>query len=96
MSGIESDAAKAPRDLCGMVTVDNVQIGPNFDYHVVMEPVKGQILVAIAGEHTSYAAVCVMDFRVSLPYNGFRNECFDTHWCMHNFAPVNVVSETRC
>ena len=96
MSSIESDAAKAPRDLCSVVTVENVQIAPNFDYHVVMEPVKGQILVAIAGEYTSYAIVREMDFRVPFPYNGFRNEGFDTHWCMHNFTPVNVVSETRC
>lgn len=96
MSSIEGDAAEAPGDLGGMVAVENAQIAPNFDYHVVMEPVKGQILVAIAGEGTSYAIVRVMDLRVPLPYNGFRNECFNTHWCMHNFTPVNMISETRC
>src|SRR5258706_372620 len=77
-----------------MVTVENAQIAPNFDHQVIVEPIKGQIFVAIAGERTSNAIVRAINFPVPLSYYGFRNECFDTHWCMHNFTSVNLVNET--
>jgi hypothetical protein len=60
-----------------------------------MEPIKRQILVAIASECTPNAIIRPIDFRVPLSHNGFRNEYFDTHWFMHNSTPVNVVSEKR-
>jgi hypothetical protein len=89
MSSIESYTAEAPRDLCDIVTVENAQVTPYFDHQVIMETINGQILVAIAGERTSNAVVRAIDFLIPLSYYGFRNECFDAHWCMHNFTPVN-------
>ena len=78
-----------------MVAVKNAQVAPYFDHQVVVEPVKRQIFVAIARERTSNAAVRAIDFRIPFSHCRFRNECFDAHWCMHNFTPVNLISERR-
>src|SRR5882757_4064445 len=94
MCSIESYTAEALGDRCDMVAVDHAKIAPNFDHQVIVEPIKGQIFVAIAGERTSNAIVRAINFPIPLSYYGFRNECFDTHWCMHNFTSVNLVNET--
>jgi hypothetical protein len=61
-----------------------------------MESVKGQILVGHRWRvHASNAVVRPIDFRIPRLNCGCGNQSFDTHWCVYNLAPVNVVNLKR-